>query len=60
VALANRQRRLVTDGPPPGGDAMNERFDPVVGAPAPRAAAGGAITQTEQRPLQLVVLGSLN
>ena len=55
-----RLERLVVGGPPPGGQAMHQRFDTVGGAPAPPASTGGVITQKAQRPLDLLLLGSLH
>lgn len=58
--IRGRLERLVVSGPPPGGQAMHQRFDAVAGAPAPPASTGGAITQKAQRPLDLLLLGSLH
>jgi len=57
--LHDRMERLVVGGPPPGGEAMDQRFDVVAGMPAPPAGAGGALTQRAQRPLDLLLLGTL-
>jgi hypothetical protein len=57
--LHGRMERLVVGGPPPAGEAMDQRFDLVAGSPAPPPGTGGAITQKAQRPLDLLLLGSL-
>ena len=38
---------------------MNARFEPIAGTPAPPPEVGGSITQQRQRPLDLLLLGSL-
>jgi hypothetical protein len=58
-SIHDRLERLVDNGPPPGGASMHARFEPVAGAPAPPPEVGGAITQQQQRPLELLLLGSL-
>jgi hypothetical protein len=58
-ALHDRLQRLVAGGPPPAGLPMHARFEKVAGSPAPPAGAGGAIAQQRQRPLDLLLLGSL-
>lgn len=58
--LHGRLRRLVVNGPPPGGLHMVDRFEPVAGTPAPPPEAGGSIVQQRQRPLELALLGSLH
>jgi hypothetical protein len=60
TAVEQRLERLVAGGPPPGGQAMADRSDPVPGTPAPPPETGGALTQPRQRPLDLLMLGSLN
>lgn len=57
--LDGRLRHLVKDGPPPGGEAMFDRFEPVAGTPAPPPEVGGSIIQKRQRPLELLLLGTL-
>jgi hypothetical protein len=59
AALHDRLERLVVGGPPPGGDSMYDRTDPIAGNPAPPAAAGGSIRQRRQRALDLILVGSL-
>lgn len=59
VSLHDRLDRLVVGGPPPVGEAMYQRTEPVTGSPAPPAAAGGAIKQRSQRAIDLVLLGGL-
>ena len=54
-----RLERLVENGPPPAGQPMHLRADPVLGTPSPPAEAGGTILQQQQRPLDLLLLGSL-
>ena len=58
--LHDRLQALVTGGPPPGGAAMADRFESIVGSPPPPPEAGGAIIAPTQRPLDLVLLASLN
>ena len=58
--LHDRLRVLVTGGPPPGGTAMADRFESIVGSPPPPPEAGGAIVAPTQRPLDLLLLASLN
>jgi hypothetical protein len=57
--LHARLQRLVVGGPPPGGLPMHARFEKVAGTPAPPPGAGGSIAQQRQRPLDLLLLGSL-
>ena len=57
--MHGRMERLVVGGPPPGGQPMDQRSDVVIGTPAPSPATGGALTQQAQRPLDLLLLGSL-
>jgi hypothetical protein len=57
--LHDRMERLVVGGPPPGGEAMDQRFDVVAGVPPPPPGTGGALIQQAQRPLDLLLLGSL-
>lgn len=59
ASLHDRLERLVVGGPPPGGQAMADRHDAVTGSPAPPASTGGAVVQDQQRPLDLVLLASL-
>ncbi|MEO6943805.1 MAG: hypothetical protein ABI053_03745, partial [Lacisediminihabitans sp.] len=58
-SVHERLDRLVVGGPPPGGDPMAARSEPVLGSPTPPPEVGGAITQQRQRPLELLLLGSL-
>ena len=58
--LHDRLQALVTGGPPPGGAAMADRFESIVGSPPPPPEAGGVIIAPTQRPLELVLLASLN
>lgn len=60
AAVHDRLIRLVSGGPPPAGQPMADRYDSPAGTPAPPPEAGGAITQRRQRPLDLLLLGSLN
>jgi hypothetical protein len=55
-ALHQQLERLVQDGPPPAGTPMSERSADVAGSPA---GAGPAVAQARQRPLDLVLMGSL-
>lgn len=57
--LQQQVRHLVEHGPPPAGSAMHQRATPVAGAPGAAAASGGTIQQRQQRPLDLLLLGSL-
>lgn len=58
--LHDRLRALVIGGPPPGGAAMSDRFESIMGSPPPPPEAGGAIVAPTQRPLDLLLLASLN
>ena len=60
VQLHNVLRRLVDEGPPPGGQVMADRSEDVAGTPPPPEETGGQVTQLRQRPLDLVLLGSLH
>jgi hypothetical protein len=57
--LHGRLDRLVVGGPPPGGEAMHDRFEPVPG-PALPPTVGGTIVQRQQRPLDLILVSSLH
>lgn len=59
-SIHSRMESLVVGGPPPGGAPMLARSEPMVGTPAPPPEAGGSITQRSQRPLDLLLLGSLH
>jgi hypothetical protein len=59
AALHEQLERLVEDGPPPQGRPMHERSAARVGSPAPPPGVGGTISQPNQHPLHLVLLGSL-
>ena len=59
-AIHDRLDRLLENGPPPGGEEMIDRFEPIAGSPAPPPETGGSITQQRQRPLELMLLGSLH
>lgn len=56
--LHDRLRALVEGGPPAA--TMYNRFEPVAGTPAPPPEVGGDIVHQQQRPLELVLLGSLH
>jgi hypothetical protein len=56
-ALHDRLERLVAGGP---AVAMADRHEPVAGTPAPPPEVGGTITHQQQRPLDLLQVGSLN
>ncbi|HEY9037487.1 MAG TPA: hypothetical protein VIN05_00895 [Roseovarius sp.] len=58
--IRDQLNRLVVGGPPSaGGDPMHLRADPVAGSPAPSPEAGGVIVQQQQKPLDLLLLGTL-
>src|SRR5690606_21158282 len=59
-SVHERLERLVDGGPPPAGESMYDRSEPVAGSPPPPPEVGGAITQQRQRPLELLLLGSLH
>lgn len=59
TSLHDRMKALVVGGLPPVGPPMNSRFERVTGTPAPPG-LGDSVTQQRQRPLDLLLMGSLH
>jgi hypothetical protein len=58
--IHERLEKLVVDGPPPAGPAMYDRYETVDADPPPPLEDGGGLHQVRQRPLDLLLLGSLH